>query len=132
MPYEHIRYEQDRDIVTITIDRPGTLNALAPLTSDEIVAAMRKAGDDDSVRVVILTGAGEAFTSGGDTRSELLDLHDLPPFAIKYNYEARFQGMIRSIKELEKPVIGAINGPAIGSGLDLALACDLRIASDTA
>lgn len=117
------------DIAKVTINRPEKRNALTIAVTQAIAEGL--AGLEKSARAVILTGAGQAFCAGGD----FADLRRLsgsdPAHSAGHLYEG-FQRMIRTIRELEIPVIAAVNGPAMGAGMDLALACDLRLASEEA
>jgi enoyl-CoA hydratase/carnithine racemase len=115
-------------VALVTINRPQVLNALNIATLDELRSAMLALKDDDAVRVVILTGAGEkAFVAGADI-SELIAL-SAP--AMKER-ALRGQQLFDAIENLGKPVIAAINGFALGGGCELAMACTLRVAADTA
>ena len=128
MPFENIRTENKDGILIITIDRPKVLNALNAQTVDELRLAFKNAREDDAVRCVILTGAGEkAFVAGADIR----ELAQMTPITGKAIAE-RGQRTFLSIERFPKPVIGAINGFALGGGCELALACHIRIASDKA
>lgn len=123
--------ERSGAVVTLRLNRPEKLNALNPELCRELVHALLRAADDRSVRTVVLTGAGRGFCSGGD---------------INYIRDARMRGSLRdfqallevgkeiclAIATMPKLVIGAVNGPAAGGGMSLALACDLRLASDQA
>jgi enoyl-CoA hydratase len=115
-----------RHVCTITLNRPGARNALNSELMADLVAALSKAELDSGVRVIILTGAGPAFCAG-------MDLHELsnPKNGLSRLVRARVNpwSMIRSSS---KPVIGAVNGPAVTGGLELALSCDFLIASDRA
>lgn len=138
MAYTDIRYEIDDDgVATVTLDRPENRNAMSLNLMAEVMDALGRADRDRSVRVVIVTGAGDgAFCAGGDLR--VLGDGDRaadagPPTAyqrrawLKHN-----QQMILAVRATEKPVLAAVNGVAVGGGCDLALACDLRFASDRA
>src|SRR5262245_4581265 len=122
-----IRYAVSGPIAAITIDRPQAKNALGPDEWQGLRAAVARASEDESVRVVTLTGAGGTFSAGGDlqTVGERLAL----PGARRRNRLARDARVIRDIREIPKPVIAVVDGHAVGAGLNLALACDLRIAS---
>jgi enoyl-CoA hydratase len=128
MGYEDLLYEVKEQIARITINRPKVLNALNRKTVEELGQSLDAARQDDSVRVVILTGAGEkAFVAGADI-NELAKRTsvDGPDFA-------RFgQEVLHRLETLGKPSIAAINGFALGGGCELALACTMRIASKNA
>ncbi|MGH2812398.1 MAG: enoyl-CoA hydratase/isomerase family protein [Actinomycetota bacterium] len=117
------------ELTTVTINRPERRNALTVALTREIADTVEKSAS--SCRAIILTGAGSAFSGGGDFEElERLSASD-PEEAAGHLYDG-FQKMIRAIREAEVPVIAAVNGPAMGAGMDLALACDLRIASTAA
>lgn len=121
-----VRIDRDDELATITIDRPDRRNALGSEAAGAVAAAITEASA--TARVVILTGAGEAFCAGGDLE-ELERWSDLPEDEISSVLYASFQAMIRNIKRSPAVFIAAINGAAVGAGMDLALACDLRIAA---
>jgi enoyl-CoA hydratase len=115
-------------IRTITVNRPDKLNALNRETITEIKVAFASARDDDTVRVVVLTGAGpKAFVAGADI-TEFASASPVDALA----FSRHGQELMTAIERLGKPTIARINGFALGGGLELALACSLRIASDTA
>ncbi|HJR45777.1 MAG TPA: enoyl-CoA hydratase/isomerase family protein [Actinomycetota bacterium] len=113
------------DVATITIDRAEKRNALDSTTASALRAAIEEAS---GARVTIVTGAGRAFCAGGDL-AELERWSFLDDDEIGSVLYASFQGMIRAIRNSDSVVIAAINGAAVGAGLDLALACDLRVAA---
>ena len=118
---------EDR-ILTITINRPDSLNALNNQTMDEIQVAFQHAYDEDDVKGVIVTGAGEkAFVAGADI-SEISELNEVNGRKFSENGQEVFS----NIEGFEKPVIAAVNGFALGGGCELAMACHLRIASENA
>jgi len=128
MPTENIRSEKRDAILFLTFDRPKVLNALNIATVNELGTIFKSVRNDDSVRAIIITGAGEkAFVAGADI-SELAELDSTN------GKEAalRGQGVFTAIEDCGKPVIAAINGFALGGGCELALACTLRIASENA
>ena len=128
MELANLRYEVTDGIATITVDRPKVLNALNTETLRELDAVLAEAGSDDAVRVLILTGAGEkAFVAGADIR-ELNELSSLEAA----RHAAMGQSVFNRLERLGKPSIAAINGFALGGGLELAMACTLRLAADTA
>lgn len=123
-----VRTERQDAIVIWTVDRAETKNALDHATMDRLTDAIQEARDDASVRAAVLTGAGHMFVSGGDLR-ELRD-RSTPQDAERLT-DAGFE-LCRAIGEAPFPVIAALPGPAIGGGAELALACDLRVASERA
>ncbi|HVE72230.1 MAG TPA: enoyl-CoA hydratase-related protein [Thermoanaerobaculia bacterium] len=124
----NVRTENKDGVLIITVDRPKVLNALNAQTVAEIGQAFEAARTDDSVRAVILTGAGEkAFVAGADIN----ELAQMTPITGKETSE-KGQRVFRNIERFTKPVIAAINGFALGGGCELALACHIRIASDKA
>ncbi|WP_255215785.1 enoyl-CoA hydratase-related protein [Pseudenhygromyxa sp. WMMC2535] len=127
----HVRYSSAAPLATITLDRPEARNAYSDEMCTQLVAALDEAEADDEVRCVILTGAGKAFHAGGDIKAmrarEGMFAGD--PGELRGRYKRGIQAVPRRIAEFEKPLIAAINGPAIGAGLDLACMCDLRVAA---
>lgn len=122
---EDILFAVDGAIATITLNRPQKLNAVTPDMADAIVAAVRECNDSDTIRCVILTGAGErAFCAGSDIKE--LDTYETPwQFRNRPDYCDAFRALL-------KPTICAVNGYAFGGGLETAMSCDIRIASDNA
>jgi enoyl-CoA hydratase/carnithine racemase len=129
-----ILFEKNGRIATITLNRPTKRNAYSETMVHEILEALADARDDDAIRVVILTGAGKGFCAGGDISRD-------------FQYPARYRGhrlesmlemrenmhvLIRFLDRFDKPVIAAVNGAAVAGGLTLALACDFRIAAESA
>ncbi|HRO61217.1 MAG TPA: crotonase/enoyl-CoA hydratase family protein [Burkholderiaceae bacterium] len=131
---EFLKYEQNGGIVTLTMNQPETRNALTGNTAvDEFVAVARRISTDMSVRVVILTGAGPVFSSGGNVKDMRRFFDDaLTPAAIREEYRNGIQRLALAVYHLEVPAIAAVNGPAIGAGCDLTCMCDVRIAADSA
>jgi len=125
---ENILVERDGAIATITINRPKVLNALSTRTIDELRRAVLALKYDEGIRVVIITGAGEkSFVAGADIN----ELAAQTPTGGR-ELSLRGQQVFDQIENLGKPVIAAINGYALGGGCELALACTIRIAADTA
>jgi len=128
MELQEITYDVADAVATVTIARPTRLNALDRRTIDELHRAFAAAAADATVRVVILTGAGEkAFVAGAD----IAELKDLSASAAE-RYATRGQELMWRIENLGKPVIAAINGYALGGGLELAMACTFRYAAEHA
>lgn len=122
-------------VVTLTLNLPEKRNPISDNTMVEaLLAAVRKADADMSVRVVILTGAGSAFCAGGDIKQIAAGegLRDKLPAQTRRNYRHGIQQLPLMFHSIDVPVIAAINGPAIGAGCDLACMCDIRIASENA
>jgi 2-(1,2-epoxy-1,2-dihydrophenyl)acetyl-CoA isomerase len=119
-------------VLTIALDRPDTLNALSDQMGTELAAALRTAQRDSGVRCVVLTGAGRAFCSGQDLR-ELGQQHQAgAPLDFGARLRQRYNPVITRLCTLEKPVVASVNGPAVGAGVSLALACDLRVCGRSA
>src|SRR5438094_8235151 len=131
MSEELIKLAEDSGIVTVTLHRPERLNALIDHMRRDLAEALEEAGSDPDVRVVVLTGAGHAFCAGGDVNfmAELVERGDSEEFARLLGAARR---VILAIRQMTKPVIGSIEGACAGAGFNLALACDLRIASASA
>ncbi|QHL89520.1 crotonase/enoyl-CoA hydratase family protein [Sphingomonas changnyeongensis] len=126
---------RDGAVVTLTLNLPDKRNPVSePEMVDALVDALEAADQDIGVRAVILTGAGSAFSSGGDLRAMKsgTGLRADLPADTRRRYRAGIQRLPLLFHALEVPVIAAVNGPAIGAGLDLACMCDIRIAADTA
>ena len=128
---ELIKVSEDSGIVTISLNRPERLNALIDHMRRDLAEALEEAGSDPHVRVVIITGAGRGFCAGGDVHfmAELVERGDSEEFGRLLGAARR---VILAIRQMTKPVIASINGAASGAGFNLALACDLRIASEDA
>ena len=124
--YETILVEVADGVATITLNRPDTLNALNVAMRRDLLAAFKAAGRDETVRAVVLTGAGRGFCSGADLRGGATERAYRRVLTDEYN------PLIVAIRELPKPVIAAVNGVAAGAGVSIALASDLVYASDEA
>lgn len=140
--YEFVLYEQDGPVVRVTLNRPETLNAPSRPLEAELHAALDEADGDDSVRAIVLTGAGRAFSSGydigggGGEDGEGGGGRERVPsgefLRAQWRSSTRNPGLMMHIMELSKPVIAAVNGWCIGGGLWYALACDITLAADDA
>src|ERR1700744_3998862 len=129
-----MRIEIDGEIATLTLDRPDAFNAMSPELIGELGVAMAWLADQGEFRALIVTGAGKAFCAGGDVnwfRKGIEDPdHDISA-DVRRGAEA-LHGAIIDLRRIEQPVIAAVNGPAAGAGLSLALACDFRVAAESA
>jgi 2-(1,2-epoxy-1,2-dihydrophenyl)acetyl-CoA isomerase len=123
-----VEIDAEAGVATLTMNRPDALNALTVPMKGELLAAFRRVERERSVRAVILTGAGRAFCAGQDLRERLQP--DAAPLGVEVR--ERYNPIIRAMRALPKPIVGAINGVAAGAGASLAMACDLRIASEAA
>jgi enoyl-CoA hydratase/carnithine racemase len=134
--YEFLLYEQQGPVVAITLNRPEALNALSRPLEHELHAALDEAAGDDSVRSIVLTGAGRAFSAGYDIsggegpRRERLPMGQY--LRVGYASAMRNPGMMLHVMELSKPVIAAVNGWCVGGGFWYMLACDITLASEQA
>lgn len=131
---DFLLYEQDGPTVTLTMNQPEQRNPLTGNTAiPEFLAAIDRIHDDRSVRCVILTGNGPSFCAGGDINEMKRQSSDqVSEMDIRQDYRRGIQRLTLSLFNLEVPVIAAVNGHAIGAGLDLACMCDIRVASDRA
>ena len=128
MTFENLLIERDEAVAVVTFNRPKVLNALNSQTLIELTVAISQLKNDASVRAIVLTGAGEkAFVAGADIN----ELAVQTPIEGK-EHARRGQAIFDAIEQMGKPVIAAINGFALGGGCELAMACTLRIAADTA
>jgi 2-(1,2-epoxy-1,2-dihydrophenyl)acetyl-CoA isomerase len=137
--FETILYEKSDGIATITLNRPDRMNAFNHVMINEWSAALEDARVDRDVKAIILTGAGRGFCSGADLRegstvADVANADSGPPSAADQRSSLRdgVHAVPRQAMLLDKPYIGAINGAAIGAGMDMASQCDIRIASESA
>lgn len=121
-----LRSELQGPVLTIILDRPHRKNAFTLEMVDAWAAALRRAASDDAVRAVVVTGAGDAFCSGVDL-SALAEVED-SPLGRKRMLTDRVHGVALALADLDKPVVAALRGVAVGAGLDMALLCDMRFA----
>lgn len=134
MNTEFILYEQHGAIVTLTMNEPDLRNPVSNARGADFVNACARIGQDTTVKAVILTGAGKAFSAGGDikTMKARIDAGIPDPSRLIDEIREGIQQVPLALYKLDVPVIAAVNGPAIGAGCDLACMCDIRIASQTA
>ncbi|HEY0101398.1 MAG TPA: enoyl-CoA hydratase [Pyrinomonadaceae bacterium] len=128
---QFIKVQVRERILTITLDRAEKLNAFAGHMRRDLGETLERAGSDDDVRVIVITGAGRAFCAGGDVAAmdEMMEREDADEFARMLGAGRR---VVTAIRSMVKPVLASINGTASGAGFNLALACDLRIAAESA
>jgi 2-(1,2-epoxy-1,2-dihydrophenyl)acetyl-CoA isomerase len=132
MSYETVQWDQSGGVGRITLNRPETLNAWTVQFGSELGAVLNGEAADDSVRAVLITGAGRGFSSGADLKAGF-DPHPddgLPD--IRKELDGLYHPIIAGVRRLEKPVVAAVNGPAVGIGVSLAFACDLVLAAESA
>lgn len=130
-----VLYEQHEFVVTLTLNRPATRNALTEMeVVDALVARLERAQADSTVRAIVLTGAGPAFSSGGNIKHmrDAVGTFAGSSGQIRENYRRGIQRIPKAFHELEVPCIAAVNGPAYGAGCDLTMMCDIRIAGQSA
>jgi len=128
MSYNNLLFEAGEGIATVAFNRPKALNAMNPETTRELKDAIVKCIEDEGIRVVVLTGAGDrAFVAGADIPA----MQAMEPSEAMFIME-RGHELLRLIETMSKPAIAAINGFALGGGLEIALACDIRFASENA
>ena len=126
--YEH---DTERGVVTLTLNRPDRLNALTFQVYDELRRAFYALSDEDGVRVVVITGSGRGFCSGGDVEDIIGALFD-SDYRGLLDFTRMTCDLVRAIRTCRRPVIGALNGTVAGAGAVIATACDLRVAAESA
>jgi 2-(1,2-epoxy-1,2-dihydrophenyl)acetyl-CoA isomerase len=132
MAYEQLIVEQDGGVATVRLNNPGRLNALSPVMTPELLQALTAMAGDPGVRAIVLTGEGRGFSAGADlsARQEPYLKGERPKLSLFL--KEGYNKLIPLLAETPKPVIAAINGVVAGAGVSLALACDLRVASEEA
>jgi 2-(1,2-epoxy-1,2-dihydrophenyl)acetyl-CoA isomerase len=132
--YETVNVHREGAAATIELNRPETLNAWNAQLGHDLLAAVSAVAEDDAVRAVVLTGAGRAFSAGADLR-DLAGREERTPEGVpnvRLALTERYHPIITTIRTMPKPVLAAVNGPAVGIGLSLALAADLVVAAESA
>ena len=134
MQYEDIILQKEGSIATLILNRPEKMNALTVLMRQEIPAALAEVDEDEQIRVLILTGAGDrAFSAGADVGAQAARISgETKEIPTRRQITAKIGWWVPRLREIRVPTIAAINGVAVGVGLSFALACDIRIASDKA
>ena len=131
MPFVHIIVERRDGVMLLTLNRPEVLNSFNAKMAEDVQRALREAATDAGVRAVLITGTGRAFCSGQDL-SEVMPAEGRPAPELGDIVRRQYNPIIRAIRTMEKPVIGAVNGVAAGAGANLAFACDIVVASEEA
>ncbi len=131
MTYETIATQMTNSVLTLTMNRPDVLNAVTDTMLHELRDALQNAERDVDVRCIVLTGAGRGFCSGQDLTTRTRSM-DGPRLSAGDHLRQGYNPVIRLLRTIEKPVIAAVNGVAAGAGANIALACDMRVASDAA
>lgn len=131
MTFNTIEFALDEGVATLTLNRPGSLNSFTAEMHDEIRRVMRQVADDAAIRCLVITGAGRGFCAGQDLADRAMTTDGGLPDVGK-SVEENYNPLIRSIMNLPKPVICAVNGVAAGAGSSLALACDIVLAARSA
>src|SRR5438270_10893122 len=129
---QHVDLETHGGIAVIRFNRPEKMNAIGALTRAQLAEAIKQAERDDAVRVVVLTGSGRAFCSGADVTEMANDGGMRSPEDVGNVLRNEYMPMLTRLRTMPKPVIAAMNGPAVGIGASFALACDIRIATPEA
>ncbi len=128
--YETILFEKDGGVANISLNRPKVLNAFDGRMHEEIREALDVVADDDGIRCVVIRGEGRGFSAGADL-AQVIESSDGDPDLGAYLQET-YSRLVTRMASLEKPIIGALHGPVYGAGMGVALACDLRIAAESA
>jgi 2-(1,2-epoxy-1,2-dihydrophenyl)acetyl-CoA isomerase len=129
---EHVKVENEGGVGWIRLNRPEKMNAIGALTRKQLAEALKQAERDDTVRVVVLTGSGRAFSSGADVTEMVQGAGMRTPEDVGNVLRKEYMPMLMRLRTMPKPVIAAMNGPAVGIGASYALACDIRIATPEA
>ncbi len=131
LDYRYIKYELEAGLATLTLNRPRVINSINKVMAKEIQAALAQATTDENVRALLLTAEGDGFCAGQDLK-EVLPKEGVPLADLGDTVSDSYSPIILAIRNMEKPVICAVNGVAAGAGANIALACDIVIASEKA
>ena len=132
MSYEHVIWQQDGGVGRITLNRPDSLNAWTAEFGRELKQVIEQDAAGASVRAVLITGAGRGFSSGADLKAGFEPAPDDGMPDVRKELHELYHPVIAGVRRLEKPVVAAVNGPAVGIGASLAFACDLVLAAESA
>jgi 2-(1,2-epoxy-1,2-dihydrophenyl)acetyl-CoA isomerase len=132
MSYEHVIWERDGGVGRVTLNRPDSLNAWTHDFGRELKQVIERDAADPAVRAVLITGSGRGFSSGADLKSGFDPAPDDGMPDLRKELHELYHPIIAGVRRLEKPVVAAVNGPAVGIGASLALACDLVLAAESA
>jgi 2-(1,2-epoxy-1,2-dihydrophenyl)acetyl-CoA isomerase len=132
MSYEHVIWERDGGVGRITLNRPDSLNAWTHDFGQELMQVIESDAADTAVRAVLVTGSGRGFSSGADLKAGFDPAPDDGMPDVRKELHELYHPIIAGVRRLEKPVVAAVNGPAVGIGASLALACDLVLAAESA
>jgi 2-(1,2-epoxy-1,2-dihydrophenyl)acetyl-CoA isomerase len=132
MTYKCLLYESKDGIATLTLNRPERLNALGDTLRDDLHDALRRSSEDPDVRAIVITGAGRGFCSGGDVKAMHEAREARRERALLDRIAPSRDLTLQLMRDAPQPIIAAVNGPAAGAGMNLALGCDIRIASTAA
>ena len=132
MSYEHVIWEQDGGVGRVTLNRPDSLNAWRSDFGRELKQVIERDAADPAVRAVLVTGSGRGFSSGADLKAGFDPAPDDGMPDVRKELHELYHPIIAGVRRLEKPVVAAVNGPAVGIGASLAFACDLVLAAESA
>jgi len=132
LEYESLKFSVEDGVAVIKLSRPERLNALDDNAARELLECLGRCEEDAAVRVVVITGEGRAFSAGGDVKGMLKSIEEGEPDAFMDRLTEPLYKVALKIREMSKLVVAAVNGPAMGAGFNLAIACDIVVASDKA
>ncbi len=132
MSLETLKVEESQGLLKICLNRPESYNAINRKMIEELHDQFLEAERNSSLRAILLTGAGKAFCSGGDVKSFFKAFQDQEAASMFHRMPTNLHDMMLTMRNLKKPILGAINGPAVGAGFSLAVCCDLLVAAESA